>query len=405
MAALGRSGDRAGVLLAAVEGGGTSTTLLLADASEPGRVHRASGGTTNPFLAEGAAAATDRRSAALSFPSVASTIVALLRNALEQIDRSSPPSPSASRNEPRVRAMVLAISGFGAPADAAALERDLCALGAAQQCRVTGDAEAPARCIRASGRFPRGDTIVLICGTGSAAFVYPGESDADRAAPGVAPLRARARAGGRGHILGDQGSAFWIGREALSRALVAHDEGAHSPGTEWLAEQALAHFELKRFEDIVGVAQDPARGKTLVAGFARIVARGAAALPAGSARQTYCAGIMEQAGAWMGRLLVSAVRSRRRGDIGAAGPREYHVVLVGSVWASWDHLGPALARTVRNACRPSAIARLSFVRMDETCALGALHDAAILAGAQGESAAAAIAARIAASLRVVCDLS
>lgn len=54
--------------------------------------------------------------------------------------------------------------------------------------------------------------IALIAGTGSVAY-------------GVAPDGREARAGGWGHLLGDEGSGYWVVREAIRRVLAEHDRG------------------------------------------------------------------------------------------------------------------------------------------------------------------------------------
>jgi N-acetylglucosamine kinase-like BadF-type ATPase len=54
--------------------------------------------------------------------------------------------------------------------------------------------------------------IVLIAGTGSVAW-------------GLSPSGVEARAGGWGHLLGDEGSGYWVVREAIRRALAEHDRG------------------------------------------------------------------------------------------------------------------------------------------------------------------------------------
>jgi N-acetylglucosamine kinase-like BadF-type ATPase len=54
--------------------------------------------------------------------------------------------------------------------------------------------------------------IVLIGGTGSVAW-------------GLSPSGVEARAGGWGHLLGDEGSGYWVVREAIRRALAEHDRG------------------------------------------------------------------------------------------------------------------------------------------------------------------------------------
>src|SRR5207302_3900726 len=54
--------------------------------------------------------------------------------------------------------------------------------------------------------------VVLIAGTGSVAW-------------GLSPDGTEARAGGWGHLLGDDGSGYWVVREAARRALAEHDRG------------------------------------------------------------------------------------------------------------------------------------------------------------------------------------
>jgi N-acetylglucosamine kinase-like BadF-type ATPase len=68
--------------------------------------------------------------------------------------------------------------------------------------------------------------IVVIAGTGSIAY---GRNDAGEAA----------RAGGWGHMIGDEGSGYWIGREALAAVM----RGADGRGPETaLAGEILGHF-------------------------------------------------------------------------------------------------------------------------------------------------------------------
>ena len=70
---------------------------------------------------------------------------------------------------------------------------------------VTGDADAAQ-----AGAFLGGPGVVVIAGTGSMAFGRDGERCA--------------RAGGHGFVLGDEGSAYWIGRAAASAALRWEDQ-------------------------------------------------------------------------------------------------------------------------------------------------------------------------------------
>jgi N-acetylglucosamine kinase-like BadF-type ATPase len=74
---------------------------------------------------------------------------------------------------------------------------------------VTSDADT-AR----NGAFLGAPGIIVIAGTGSAAFGWDGERFA--------------RAGGHGFLLGDEGSAYWIGRAAVRAALRWEDQSGGS---------------------------------------------------------------------------------------------------------------------------------------------------------------------------------
>ncbi|MGB6545182.1 MAG: BadF/BadG/BcrA/BcrD ATPase family protein [Candidatus Acidiferrales bacterium] len=87
-----------------------------------------------------------------------------------------------------------------------------------------------------------GEGIVLIAGTGSAAF--------GRTADGET-----ARAGGYGPWIGDEGSAYDIGRHAV--AAVAHTRDHAAPVT-LLAEMIAAHIDCPSWEDLQDrIAQHP----------------------------------------------------------------------------------------------------------------------------------------------------
>ena len=377
------------ILVAAVEGGGTSTTLLLMDTSKPTQIHRVTGGPTNPFLVS-----NDDATTSLSFPGVISILSDLLHSAIRLMQGSD----HADKKISQVQAMMLAMSGFGNRSDAVALEQDLKLSGLALRCVVTGDAEAPARCARLFGpgsdKWSLADTIVLISGTGSAAFKY--SQQISDARTNACNCSWSARAGGRGHILGDHGSAYWIGREALSLALIAEDEGMHSPGTAWVAQKAVEFFSLENFEGIVKLAQDTKGGKTNIAAFAQVLATGASQLKgeqmADSEVKDFCLSIFEKAGSWLGRLLGSLMLRSTQGEDGKPGDRSeirFNVMLVGSVWKSWTHMERALVQRVSDMYKSNRGSRddcfggthsseimLRFLKIKDTSAIAGLYDAA-----------------------------
>lgn len=77
--------------------------------------------------------------------------------------------------------------------------------------------------------------VVVIAGTGSIAY---GRDDRGRAA----------RAGGWGYVLGDEGSGYWLGRQALRAVLRASD--GRGPATS-LTARVLAHYDVSRPQDLV----------------------------------------------------------------------------------------------------------------------------------------------------------
>ncbi len=106
-----------------------------------------------------------------------------------------------------------------------------------------------------AGAFGELRGILLIAGTGSIAV---GSDGAGRII----------RSGGWGHILGDEGSAYWVGLRALNAATRFHDR--RSPQTDLLG-RALAYFgEKEPFSLIPAVYENFDKAK--VAAFARIVA-------------------------------------------------------------------------------------------------------------------------------------
>jgi glucosamine kinase len=88
---------------------------------------------------------------------------------------------------------------------------------------------------------PGAPGIVIICGTGSIAY--------GRSAEGVA-----ARAGGWGHIIGDEGSGYWIGRQAVQA--VMRDADGRGPATS-LTKQVLAHFAVPAASGLVHIVYGP----------------------------------------------------------------------------------------------------------------------------------------------------
>lgn len=166
--------------------GGTSTRLVVADLA--GRVvARASGPGGNP----------------VAHPDTARQVLAeTLAGVLAGLD------PAA------VRVGVVGMAGSGAVRDPAVHE------AYAEVWRLAGLVQPPEICPDLEVAFAAGTTepdgVVLIAGTGAVAGRVRGH-------------RLVSAAGGHGWLLGDEGSGFWIGREAV-RATLRWLEGAAPPG-------------------------------------------------------------------------------------------------------------------------------------------------------------------------------
>lgn len=182
-------------LVMGVDVGGTSTRVLVAtlDGEARGR-GRASGGNPTAWPADQAAAA----------------LAAAVSAALEGVE------PAA------VRAVVLGMAGGGAlddPEAASHFDRVWDATGVGCVPQVVGDLA-----IAFASATPEPDGTVLVSGTGAAAAT-------------IRDHRIERSADGHGWLLGDAGSGFWIGREAVRRTLARLD--ADRP-PEGLSERILS---------------------------------------------------------------------------------------------------------------------------------------------------------------------
>jgi glucosamine kinase len=164
-------------IFAGVDGGGTRSTLLLADAAG-----------TELARVSGAAGLVDPRHPERS----AEVIAQLLRMASAQAGLSAPPA-----------AICAGLAGVGNEAERVAVEQALA--GTARVVRVVSDGE-----IALHGAFGGGPGVLLIAGTGSVAY-------------GRGPDGRMDRCGGWGMFVGDEGSGYALGRAALAALLRSVD--------------------------------------------------------------------------------------------------------------------------------------------------------------------------------------
>jgi N-acetylglucosamine kinase-like BadF-type ATPase len=190
--------------------------------------------------------------------------------------------------------------------------------------------------------------IVVIAGTGSIAYGRNARQDA-------------ARSGGWGHIIGDEGSGYWIGREALSAVVRAVD--GRGPTTR-LIEDVLAHFMIADISGLPAIVYDRDLPRMSVAALGPIVQH------ASDLGDPVAMGILERAAAELTLAARSVAASLEMQD------DAFVFVLAGGVFQAVPRLVDALTQ------RLVTVAPRSYVkRLDREPASGAVHLA--LAEARG----------------------
>lgn len=132
-----------------------------------------------------------------------------------------------------------------------------------------------------------GPGLLLLAGTGSLALA-------------LGPDGQEVRAGGWGYLLGDEGSGYWIGREAIRLALRAHDGREPETLLTRLVEEAAG---VRSLPEVVGPIHRGERDRAWIAGLARGVVHAAEAGDEAARR------ILDQAARELA-LLVRAVLDR-----------------------------------------------------------------------------------------------
>ncbi len=167
-----------------------------------------------------------------------------------------------------------------------------------------------------------GPAVGAVAGTGSNVF-------------GVGPAGAAWRAGGWGHLLSDEGSAWWLAVRGVAAALAERD--GTGPATA-LGAAVRRHFGVARVEDVQDAVYAQPFAKDAVAAFAREVAAVA------RDGDEVALGLLRRAGADLGGL-IGAVVARTGLDREA----DVRVGTVGGAWQSGPALVDACAAVVARA--------------------------------------------------------
>ena len=182
--------------------------------------------------------------------------------------------------------------------------------------------------------------VVLISGTGSIAY-------------GVNQDGYAARAGGWGYVLGDEGSGYWIGRQAL--AAVVREADGRGPRTR-LTPLVLEHFTLAQATGLVREVYDKGLHRQAVAALGPVVER------ARGEGDVVAAEILRSAGEELARAAGSVIeRLHMRGDT-------FQIVLAGGMF----RVIPWLIDDIRRRLAEVA-PRATVLRLDVEPAVGAIR--------------------------------
>jgi N-acetylglucosamine kinase len=201
---------------------------------------------------------------------------------------------------------------------------------------VTTDAHGSAAA--ASGS----DCIVLIAGTGSVCLH-------------VSVSGGSARVGGWGHMIGDEGSGYWVASRAIKRVFKAMDaDDAQSCSV--LHTAMLQYFGISNLRGMLNILYASPFDKAHVAGFALQVS---AAAEQGDA---LALSIFDRAGMKLGHMLgvmASKLKLNSATD----------VVCIGSVFKSYALVRQGMIRALRALAQPSFSCNL--IQLKESSAVGA----------------------------------
>jgi len=278
-----------------IDGGGTKTRAVLLD--ENGReIVRAVSGSSNVHAVG---------------PAVAG---ASLREVIEEV------LSAADLTVAGVTAAGLGLAGVARPQDRRLVQDLLAHIAPFRNVVITHDAEAAL-----VGGIGRRHGVVLIAGTGAISY-------------GVNSRGESQRADGWGYLLGDEGSAHWIGLEALRAVVRARDGRGRST---LLTATILSYLGVPDVDALLMRVYAEDFGVPQRAALAFLVSQAA------RDGDVVAQSILREAGRWLGETVCAVVRGLGMGD------ETFEAVLMGGVLSArdlvWEMVVSVLGRVAPHA--------------------------------------------------------